>query len=162
VPVLSRAAQARALAVGPGLGLSQGAGELARQLVAQSPPPVVLDADGLTAFTGWAGDGVGGAGARRAALLRTPHAAEMVRVPRLAPGAVERARLDLPRAMARAWNAVVVLKGAPTVTAAPDGRATVNSTGNPGMASGGMGDALTGTVAAYLAQGLAPYDAARL
>jgi NAD(P)H-hydrate epimerase len=69
--------------------------------------------------------------------------------------------MDACREWAMKWGCVLVLKGAPTVTAGPDGRATVNPTGNPGMAAAGMGDVLTGIVAALLAQGLAPYDAAR-
>jgi NAD(P)H-hydrate epimerase len=68
----------------------------------------------------------------------------------------------MARDWAVSWDSVVVLKGAPTVTGAADGRATVNATGNPGMATAGTGDVLTGVVAALLAQGLAPYDAARL
>jgi NAD(P)H-hydrate epimerase len=75
---------------------------------------------------------------------------------------LEGRRIDAAREWAARWKAVVVLKGAPTVTAAPDGRATVNPTGNPGMATAGMGDVLTGAIAALLAQGLERYDAARL
>ncbi len=162
VPVLARAAQAQAIAVGPGLGRAHEAAEVARRLVAESPAPVVLDADGLNAFAGRADALFGGAGARRSALVVTPHVGEMARLVGLDARAVERGRLEGTRAAARAWNAVVVLKGAPTVTAAPDGRATVNATGNPGMATAGMGDVLTGTITALLAEGLAPYDAARL
>jgi len=69
--------------------------------------------------------------------------------------------MDACREWAMKWGCVLVLKGAPTVIADSDGRATVNPTGNPGMATAGMGDVLTGILAALLAQGLAPYDAAR-
>ena len=70
--------------------------------------------------------------------------------------------MDAAREWSERWGVVVLLKGAPTVTAAPDGRVTVNHSGNPGMASAGMGDALTGAILALLAQGLPAYDAARL
>src|SRR5262249_8628560 len=75
---------------------------------------------------------------------------------------LEADRIESARRWAREWGVVLVLKGAPTVTATPEGAVTVNPTGNPGMASAGMGDVLTGAVLAFLAQGLSPYDAARL
>jgi NAD(P)H-hydrate epimerase len=94
------------------------------------------------------------------ALVVTPHLGEMARLTGLAPEDLERDRLAAPRRFAQEWNAVVVLKGAPTVIAAPDGRCRINPTGNPGMATAGMGDVLTGILAGFIAQGLAPYDAA--
>jgi NAD(P)H-hydrate epimerase len=156
--VLARAAQVQALAVGPGLSRAPDALELARRVVAAAPGPIVLDADGLHAFAGRAGEL-----ARRAAgaaLVVTPHLGEMERLSGIAPAELERGRLAHPARLARAWNAVVVLKGAPTVIASPDGRVAVNPTGNPGMASAGMGDVLTGIAAAFLAQGLRPFEAA--
>jgi NAD(P)H-hydrate epimerase len=75
---------------------------------------------------------------------------------------IEAGRIDVAREHAYAWKSVVVLKGAPTVTASAEGRATVNPTGNPAMATAGMGDVLNGVIAALIGQGLAPYDAARL
>ena len=68
----------------------------------------------------------------------------------------------MARDWAQRWRSVVLLKGAPTVVAAPDGTATVSPTGNPGLATAGTGDVLTGVIAALIGQGLAPYDAARL
>lgn len=157
--ILARAREAQVVALGPGLSRDPEAAELARRVVASSSAPIVLDADGLNAFAGCAGEL-----ARRApgvALIVTPHVGEMKRLTGIAAQEIERGRLTLPARLAREWNAVVVLKGAPTVIAAPDGRMTVNPTGNPGMATAGMGDVLTGVIAAFLAQGLAPYDAAR-
>ncbi len=95
------------------------------------------------------------------ARVLTPHLGEMSRLTGVAPAELETRRMDACREWAMKWGCVLVLKGAPTVIAGPDGRATVNPTGNPGMATAGMGDVLTGIVAALLAQGLAPYDAAR-
>ncbi len=156
--VIARAAQAQALALGPGLSRAPEALELARLVVAQAHAPIVLDADGLNAFAGMAG-----ALAQRrpgVALVVTPHVGEMERLTGLPAAALEAGRLDLPARFAREWNAVVVLKGAPTVIAAPDGRTVVNPTGNPGMATAGMGDVLTGILAGFLAQGMEPFDAA--
>jgi len=92
----------------------------------------------------------------------TPHPGEMGRLTRLGAREVQRRRIDLAADFARAHQAVVVLKGARTVVAAPDGRTTINPTGNAGMATAGTGDALTGAIAAFMAQGLSAEDAARL
>ncbi len=157
--VLDRAGQAQVVALGPGLSRSAEATALARQVVAAAHAPIVLDADGLNAFAGRADEL-----ARRApgmALIVTPHVGEMARLSGLDAATIERERLTLPARMAKRWNAVVVLKGAPTVIAAPDGRTTVNATGNPGLATAGAGDVLTGVLAGFVAQGLLPYDAAR-
>src|SRR5207237_9102230 len=87
---------------------------------------------------------------------------EMQRLTGIDPGTIESRRIDVAREWAERWRSVVVLKGAPTVTASPDGEATVNPTGNPGMATLGMGDVLTGMIAALIGQGPGVYDAARL
>jgi hydroxyethylthiazole kinase-like uncharacterized protein yjeF len=168
--ILARAAQVDTLVVGSGFSRDTGAAELARRLVAESPCPVLLDADGLNAFERHAGllsaarapfPATAPQGGARVARVLTPHLGEMSRLTGIAPAELEARRLDACREWAMRWGCVLVLKGAPTVVAEPDGRATVNPTGNPGMATAGMGDVLTGIVAALLAQGLAPYDAAR-
>jgi NAD(P)H-hydrate epimerase len=159
--ILAHAAAVDVMVVGSGISRDAEAAELARRLVAGSPSPVVLDADGLNAFAGRAELLASSRGQARAARVLTPHLGEMSRLTGLAPAELESRRLDACREWAMRWGCVLVLKGAPTVTAAPDGRATVNPTGNPGMATAGMGDVLTGVAAALLAQGLAPYDAAR-
>jgi len=168
--ILARAAAVDALVVGSGLSRDTGAAELARRLVAESPCPVLLDADGLNAFEQRGGSlsaarapysPTAPQGKARVARVLTPHLGEMSRLTGVAPAELETRRMDACREWAMKWGCVLVLKGAPTVIAGPDGRATVNPTGNPGMAAAGMGDVLTGIVAALLAQGLAPYDAAR-
>jgi NAD(P)H-hydrate epimerase len=165
--ILARAAAVDALVVGSGLSRDAGAAELARRLVAGSPCPVLLDADGLNAFVQHAGllsaapAPTTPQGKARVARVLTPHLGEMSRLTGIAPAELETHRLDACCEWAMKWGCTLVLKGAPTVVASPDGRATVNPTGNPGMATAGMGDVLTGVVAALLAQGLAPYDAAR-
>jgi hydroxyethylthiazole kinase-like uncharacterized protein yjeF len=168
--ILARAAAVDALVVGSGLSRDAGAAELARRLVAESPCPVLLDADGLNAFEQHGGllsaarepaSPTAPQGRTRVARVLTPHLGEMSRLTGIAPAELEARRMDACREWAVKWGCVLVLKGAPTVIAGPDGRATVNPTGNPGMATAGMGDVLSGIVAALLAQGLAPYDAAR-
>jgi NAD(P)H-hydrate epimerase len=157
-PVLARATAVDVVALGSGLSRHRESAELARRVAAESDRPLVIDADGLNAFEGLP-DAIALGGAPR---VLTPHLGEMSRLTGSTTETLEGRRIDVAREWAQRWHSVVVLKGAPTVTAAPDGRATVNPTGNPGMATGGMGDVLTGVIAALIAQGLAPYDAARL
>jgi len=151
------AERADAMLVGSGLSREAESAALARALVAGRTRPMVLDADGLNAYEGSEGfDSASGA-----PLVLTPHLGEMGRLTGDTPASLEARRIDAAREWAGRWKAVVVMKGAPTVTAAPDGRATVNPTGNPGLATAGTGDVLAGVVAAFLAQRLDPYDAAR-
>jgi len=156
-PVRVWAERADSVLIGSGLSRDPESAALARALVAARALPTVLDADGLNAYEGTEGfDSHSGA-----PLVLTPHLGEMGRLTGDTPASLEARRIDAAREWAERWKAVVVLKGAPTVTAAPDGRATVNSTGNPGLATAGTGDVLAGMVAALLAQRLDPYDAAR-
>ena len=157
-PLHAAAAEADVVAIGCGLSRHREAAELARRVVAESERPLVIDADALVAFEGHT-DALAGVAAPR---VLTPHLGEMRRLTGVATDTLEATRIDAAREWARRWRSVVVLKGAPTVIASPDGAATVNPTGNPGMATVGMGDVLTGMIAALIAQGLTPYDAARL
>ena len=158
--------KATTLLVGPGLGsTAQSAARAAetRELVEKLLPGfvgnVVLDADGLNAAASLLNAGrlfphpVG-------ELVVTPHPGEMSRLTGLSASALAADRAGLACRFAREWDAVVVLKGAGTVVAAPDGRCALNTTGNPGLARGGSGDVLAGMLAALLACGLSGYDAA--
>jgi NAD(P)H-hydrate epimerase len=157
-PLLARMAATDVVALGSGLSRHREASELARRVAAESDRPMVIDADGLNAFERHA-EALGNAPAAR---VLTPHLGEMERLTGVPAAELEARRIDAAREWAQRWRLTVVLKGAPTVTAASDGRAAVNPTGNPGMATAGTGDVLTGIIAALLAQGLAPFDAARL
>jgi len=108
----------------------------------------VVDADGLNAFEGHA-EKLSGQGS---ALVITPHPGEMARLIGLTVAAVQRDRLNVARTFARDHKLIVVLKGHRTLVAHPDGTVWVNTTGNPGMATGGTGDILTGMVAGMMAQ----------
>jgi NAD(P)H-hydrate epimerase len=153
--VLELAGPRDAVALGPGLGLDADAQELARHLARALDRPLVLDADALTAIAG------------RLVLLRsapaprclTPHPAEMARLMGASVADVQRDRVAAARAVATEHGVHVALKGATTVVAVPDGRVFLNPTGNPGMASGGTGDVLTGMIGALLARGMEPPDA---
>jgi NAD(P)H-hydrate epimerase len=160
VPALiERARSVTAMAVGPGLGHEPETVDAVMSLLEGTTIARVIDADGLNALAvtkSWKKK----VGAGSAVL--TPHLGEMSRLTGVSAADLEADRLESARRWAREWGVVLVMKGAPTVTASPDGLLTVNPNGNPGMASAGMGDVLTGTVLAFLAQGLAAYDAARL
>lgn len=145
------------LAVGPGWGRSMDLPAILQALLAQIKIPCVIDADGLTAL------------ARvpdyRRALptdtVLTPHPGEMSRLTGISVGEIVRDPIRHCRDFARRAECVVVLKGGCTVIADKFGRTTLNMTGNSGMATAGSGDVLTGVIAALIAQGLSPYNAAR-
>jgi hydroxyethylthiazole kinase-like uncharacterized protein yjeF len=155
---LAAAARADAVALGPGLSREPETAELVRWLVGKIDRPLVLDADGLNAFAGRL-DELESAGGQ---LILTPHVAEMARLTGLDPVAVENARLTLPGEAARRTGQVVLLKGSPSVVAAPDQPAVLCERGNPGMATAGAGDVLTGIILGLLGQRLTPYDAAAM
>lgn len=138
-----------ALAMGPGLTTQEETRQFVRAVVASNPPvPMILDADGLNAFDGCAGEL---RGANRM-LAITPHPGEMARLLGCTAGDVQARRVEMAMSAAANWNAIVILKGNWTVVGAPDGRVWINSTGNPGMSSGGTGDVLTGMLAGLTAQ----------
>lgn len=147
------------LAVGPGLSTQPVCQTEIRRLVQKSPLPVVLDADGINAF---AGRYLTALAKRRASLILTPHPGEAARLLGVSAEEIQFDRVASARRIAKLCKGVCVLKGYRTITADPDGLAVINSTGNPGMASGGMGDLLTGMIAGLLAQGLEGMDAAIL
>jgi NAD(P)H-hydrate epimerase len=156
--VLEAARGKSVLAMGPGLGQEDETAEAVRRISREASLPLVLDADGVNAFAGRAGDLAG----RIGETVLTPHPGELGRLLGIATAEVQDDRLAAARRAAAETGAVVVLKGYRTLVAMPDGEVHVNLTGNPGMASGGTGDVLTGLIAGLLAQGLRALDAARL
>jgi hydroxyethylthiazole kinase-like uncharacterized protein yjeF len=137
------------VALGPGLGQGRSTREFVRQLVDRATMPLVIDADGLNAFTG-AAERLSGREGRD--LIITPHPGEMGRLVGMSTDEVQANRLDVARNFAAAHHVYVVLKGHRTLIATPDKKVFINPTGNPGMATGGTGDVLTGMIAAWLAQ----------
>jgi ADP-dependent NAD(P)H-hydrate dehydratase / NAD(P)H-hydrate epimerase len=138
----------RALAIGPGLSTQDETQHFVRKIVSERSVPIVLDADGLNAFAGRASELKNPAGL----LSMTPHPGEMARLLGSTVKEVQARRVEVAQQASRDWNAIVILKGAATVIASPDCRTFVNSTGNPGMATGGTGDVLTGILAGLTAQ----------
>ena len=144
-----------AVVCGPGLGVTDDSRALVADVIRRVRVPLVLDADGLNVVAG-----TSLLRERPAPTIVTPHPGEMARLAGTENAAVQRDRPAVARSFAAAEGVVVVLKGARTIIAAPDGGAAISPTGNPGMATGGTGDVLAGVVGALVAQGLAPFDAA--
>ncbi len=136
------------LAIGPGISRVPETSKLVRALIKKQVLPTVLDADGLNAFAGHTAELSG----KGRSLTITPHPGEMARLLGSTVAAVQRDRINVARKFARAHQVIVVLKGHRTLVADPSGEIWVNATGNPGMATGGTGDILTGMVAGLMAQ----------
>lgn len=136
------------VAIGPGISRDPHTATLVRSLVSHNKTPMVVDADGLNAFEGQANELNGS----EKMLVITPHPGEMARLVGCSIADVQKDRLGVARKFAREHHLIVVLKGHRTLVVRPDGEAWVNTSGNPGMATGGTGDILTGMVAAMLAQ----------
>lgn len=144
------------LAVGPGLGQHPATVALVQTLVKSTVLPLVLDADGLNALARDAGIL---RNKKSTAMVLTPHPGEMARLLGVSVANVEADRIGTAGAFACTFGVHVVLKGARTIIATPDGSLAVNGSGNPGMASGGMGDVLTGIICSLLGQGYSARDA---
>jgi NAD(P)H-hydrate epimerase len=136
------------LAIGPGISRNADTAECVRTVVKTARTPIVLDADGLNAFEGRTPE-LNGNGRE---LVITPHPGEMARLVRCRVEEVQRDRMNVARTFARDHDLIVVLKGHRTLVAKPSGEVWVNTTGNPGMATGGTGDILTGMVSGMIAQ----------
>jgi NAD(P)H-hydrate epimerase len=160
---LALAKERDAVVLGPGLGQDPATREFVRGFIAGCDVPLVIDADGLNALGPAPSSRASGADVlrkRSAPTVVTPHPGEMARLIGSEAAEVQRRRLEVALEFAAQSGAVVVLKGHRTVVAGPDGRAAVNPTGNPGMATGGTGDVLSGILGALLARGLEPWVAA--
>ncbi|HEX3048138.1 MAG TPA: NAD(P)H-hydrate dehydratase, partial [Bacillota bacterium] len=147
----------RVIVFGPGLSTDDDGRAVLGELLSQSGTPLVIDADGLNLL------------ADNLALLKpntpkppvilTPHPGEMSRLTGIPTAELQNNRLEIAKSFAGEWGVTLVLKGARTIIAAPDGRIYINSTGNAGMATAGMGDVLAGIIGSLLAQGLDPITA---
>ena len=142
--------------IGCGMGLNDETKELVSKLVSASPKPLVIDADGINALS----ENINILKTASAPIILTPHPAEMARLTGTDASAVQSSRYKTASDFAKEYSVTVVLKGADTLIALPDGRVFVNRTGNNGMAKGGSGDVLAGMAASLLAQGMSPEAAA--
>jgi len=146
----------QAIAIGPGLTQHADTQRLILKIIESAPHPMVIDADALNAL------------AHNKSVLSsfpndkilTPHPKEMQRLTSLPVKTIQQKRLQIAKDFARQYNVCIVLKGHQTVVAAPDGKTSINQTGNSGMATAGSGDVLTGMITALLAQGIPGFEAA--
>jgi hydroxyethylthiazole kinase-like uncharacterized protein yjeF len=149
------------LAIGPGLSQNRETQALARRIVSKINKPMVIDADGLNALVGYSDMLRRTKDVGRGTIL-TPHPGEMARLIGKTSAFVQKDRKKVAKDFVKKYNVTLVLKGHRTIVAAPNEKLYINKTGNPGMASGGVGDVLTGIIASFMAQGLSDFDAARL
>jgi NAD(P)H-hydrate epimerase len=147
---------ATACAIGPGLSRNPETLELIRSIISSLEIPSVIDADALFALA----EKPESLEKLPKKTILTPHLGEFARLLGKSAEEIKLERVELVREKARAWRTVIVLKGSPTLIASPEGTVFVNSSGNSGMATGGVGDVLTGVLSALLGAGLEPVDAA--
>jgi NAD(P)H-hydrate epimerase len=153
--ILRQLKRKNVLAIGPGMGGAKHTQNLVRKIIQASPVPVVIDADGLNALVG----NLSFLKKLKVPCIMTPHPGEMARLVGKTSSEVQEDRLGEACNFARTHGVHLVLKGARTVIAHPDGAVFINPTGNPGMASGGMGDVLTGIISGLMVQGLPVWEA---
>ncbi len=156
--ILNFSKRVNAVALGPGLSQNKSTINLIKQLIKKINLPLVIDADGINALNGEPEILL----QREAVTIITPHPGEMSRLINFSVKKVQANRRQIARKVASQFKTVVILKGHNTVITTPKGETFINSTGGAGMASGGMGDVLTGIVASFLAQGLPPLAASKL
>jgi NAD(P)H-hydrate epimerase len=145
-----------AMALGPGIGTAASTQALVRKIITGIDLPLVIDADGLNALA----EDPGILKTVQTPMVITPHPGEMARLCNTTTQEIQANRLETAQRFAKEFNVIVVLKGAGTIIALPNGRTCLSTTGNPGMASAGMGDVLTGMIAGLATQGMPLEDAA--
>jgi ADP-dependent NAD(P)H-hydrate dehydratase / NAD(P)H-hydrate epimerase len=158
--IIKYAENAQALAIGPGLGQNPELLMVLEEILRNLTLPVVFDADALNLLA--KEPGILGWRQGRGSLILTPHPGEMARLCSCSVEEIQENRLNIAVTKAVEWGAILILKGAITIIATPDGRAFINPTGNPGLGTGGTGDVLTGSILAWLAQGVDSDSAACL
>ncbi|MFQ5681588.1 MAG: NAD(P)H-hydrate dehydratase [Candidatus Omnitrophota bacterium] len=151
--------KADVLLIGPGLSRDKGAQQLVRNVVANCPQPMVIDADGLNALVGHLHLLNNRQYPQRIKIL-TPHLGEMSRLVRLPVEYIEKNRLRVAKKMVQRYNNILVMKGHRSAVV-DSNQVYINNTGNPGMATAGCGDVLAGMIAAFFGQGLEAFSAAK-
>lgn len=149
---------ASAVVLGCGMGWNFFTSSVTERIVEACPSPMVIDADGLNCVS----EHIDVLKAAKSPVIVTPHPGEMARLTKTTIEEVQSRRIECACNFSKKYNTVTVLKGAGTVVASPSGEYMVNTTGNPGMATGGSGDILAGITGSLLAQGYSPFDAACL
>ncbi|MEA3442981.1 MAG: NAD(P)H-hydrate dehydratase [Chloroflexota bacterium] len=144
--------------IGPGLSLNGNTQQLVRELTSEINKPLLIDGDGITAIS----NDVEILKGRKAETVLTPHLGEMSRITKMEISEINKNKIDVLQCTARELNAIIVLKGAHSLIGYPDGTVFINMSGNPGMATAGCGDVLTGTIAAMFGLGFSLEDAVRM
>lgn len=144
--------------IGPGLSLNEETQELVMELAREIQTPLLIDGDGITAIA----KEIGLIGERKAETILTPHSGEMARITKMEVAEVNKDKINTLQRTASELNAIIVLKGAHSLIGYPDERVYINTSGNPGMATAGSGDALTGAIAAMYGLGLPLREAVRM
>ena len=150
-----------AVGVGPGMGVNADTKAIVAQLIKKAEVPLILDADALNCLSSspsLISPPLRGGG--RGRVILTPHPGEMARLLGISTAKVQKDRIGIAQKFSKKHGVVLVLKGHRTVIATPSGEVYINSTGNPGMATAGMGDVLTGIIASLIGQGMSPEKAA--
>lgn len=156
--ILKESESADVIAIGPGCGNTAETSELVRRIIQELEKPVVIDADGLNAIIRNADILLN----KKSSIVMTPHPGEMSKLIGLSTEEINERPIQIASDYAKKWDVILVLKGARTIVAAPNGDVFVNVTGNSGMATAGSGDVLTGIIAGFIGQGLSPIEASRL
>jgi NAD(P)H-hydrate epimerase len=155
--IREKLAWADVLVIGPGLSQNAETQQVVIKVLKEYCGKVLVDADGLNAIAMY---GISKLHSARAQFILTPHVGEFARLTGLSSNKVEQQRIEIARDLAKRMKSTIVLKGVPTVTASKDGSVILNSTGNPGMATAGAGDVLSGIIAGLWAQGMSAEEAA--
>jgi len=153
---LEFASKCDTVALGPGLSTHDETKEFVKQFIMSCPKPMVVDADAINALA----ENPDILAKTSSPVVITPHPGEMARLLKVSVSEIEEDRIGAVRKGVNLWHCTILLKGARSLIATPDGRLWINSTGNPGMATGGSGDVLTGIIAAFIARGMAVQEAA--
>jgi len=146
------------ICLGPGISTHPAVETLVKKVITEAQTPLVIDADGLNVLA----NDLEILRQKKTEIVITPHPGEMCRLAKVSTETVLRSKLDLTRDLAQTYQLIVVLKMAHTLIATPEGEIFINSTGNPAMASGGMGDILTGIIGGFIAQGYSVKEASIL
>jgi len=156
-PIKDSYSSYNAIAIGPGLSRNLSTQRLVLKIIETSPLPLIIDADALNALC----QHLDILTKSKTTKILTPHPGEMSRLIKQKSKALEENRRDVAGKFAKKYNCVLLLKGAKTIVAAPGKKVYTNTTGNAGMATAGSGDVLTGMIAAFVAQGLSGFEAAK-
>ncbi|MEA3424593.1 MAG: NAD(P)H-hydrate dehydratase [Bacillota bacterium] len=158
--ILNYSQKSSVLAIGPGISTASSIKKLLKRILPSIQIPVVIDADGLNVLAEIINEDKDFLRNISVPVVLTPHPGEMARLAKLSVDEVQNDRLKHAVEYATEWGVILVLKGAKTLVAGPDGKVYLNTTGNPGMATGGSGDVLTGVISSLIAQGMEPLDSA--